>query len=99
VKFKCIAVYILSDKYRGTLYTGVTANLPRRIWEHKSKFFEGFSSRKGLDQLVYFEIWSSMKSAILREKEIKDFKRWQRIELIESRNSEWNDLYSTLHSD
>ena len=63
------AIYILTNKYNGTLYTGVSSNLPKRIWEHKSKFIKGFTSKYNLIKLVYYEIYEDMYQAISREKQ------------------------------
>ena len=68
-------VYILASKRNGTLYTGVTGNLPKRVWQHKSGAVPGFTSRYGVKQLVWFEIHDTMEQAIIREKQIKE---WQR---------------------
>jgi putative endonuclease len=90
------AIYIITNKYRGTLYVGVTSNLPKRIWQHKSKSVEGFSKKYGLDRLVYFELTESMESAIEREKQIKAGSRRKKIKLIETDNPEWRDLYFSV---
>lgn len=89
-------VYILASGRNGTLYTGVTADLVRRVYEHKSKAVPGFTSRHGVDQLVWFEQSDSIDAAIVREKQIKEWKRAWKIELIEKSNPYWNDLYSTI---
>ena len=86
-------VYILFSKKNGTLYTGVTSNLVKRVWEHKNKVVEGFTKKYNIDKLGYFEIHQDINSAILREKYIKDKKRQYRIDLIETNNPEWVDLY------
>jgi len=78
------------------LYTGVTSNLPARIWQHKDGTFEGFSKRYGCDRLVWFELHETMDAAIAREKQIKEWKRSWKLRLIEERNSDWNDLYESL---
>ena len=85
-------VYLLTNKPNETLYTGITNNLMRRIWEHKNKINEGFSKRYGLYKLVYFEIFKSAKEAITREKRLKKWKRQWKIELIEVMNPYWKDL-------
>jgi len=84
-------VYILSN-YSKTLYTGVTNNLQRRIFEHKNKLFKGFSSKYNLTKLVYYEVAEDINSAIKREKQIKGWLRKKKIALIESDNLEWKDL-------
>jgi len=75
-----------------TLYTGVTGNLTRRAWQHKNKLFRGFSSRYNLTRLVYYECFCYPDAAIVREKEIKGWRRSKKIKLIESMNPQWNDL-------
>jgi len=90
------AVYILSNYKNGTLYIGVTSDLIKRIYEHKSHAVDGFTKRYGVDKLVYYELHNSMEEAILREKQLKKWRRAWKIELIESFNPEWEDLYNTL---
>ena len=84
-------VYIMSNKSK-TIYTGITNNLHRRVFEHKSKKINGFTSRYNITKLVYYEITNEVKTAIAREKQIKGWIRKKKINLIESRNPEWNDL-------
>ena len=84
-------VYILTNN-SGTLYTGVTNNLERRVYEHKNKFIDGFTKKYDLTRLVYFEEASDINSAISREKEIKGWLRKKKIELIRSLNPRWLDL-------
>ena len=84
-------VYILTNK-SGTLYTGVTNNLERRVYEHKNKFIDGFTKKYDLTRLVYFEETSDINSAISREKQIKGWLRKKKIELIRSLNPRWLDL-------
>lgn len=90
------AVYIVTNHYLGTLYVGVTSNLIQRIWQHKQGEIEGFSKRYGLKKLVYFEMADSMYSAISREKQLKAGSRQNKINLIESINKEWLDLYPQI---
>ena len=90
------AVYILASQPYGTLYTGVTSDLPKRIWEHKNDYADGFTKRYGVHVLVYFEIHENMISAINREKQIKKWNRSWKIRLIESTNSEWRDLWNEI---
>ena len=85
-------VYILSNKKNGTLYIGVTNNLERRIFEHKRKIVPGFTSKYGLDKLIYFEHFQYVNDAIKREKQLKNWKRQWKIDLIENENKDWNDL-------
>ena len=84
-------VYILSNRSK-TLYTGMTNNLEKRIFEHKNKMVEGFTSRYNLDQLVYFEETNDVQEAIAREKQIKGWIRKKKIALIEGKNPKWADL-------
>ena len=86
-------VYILSSKRNGTLYIGVTSHLVKRIWEHKNKVIEGFTSRYGVDKLVYFEEYQEIKLAIQREKRLKEWPRKWKLNLIEQNNPNWLDLY------
>lgn len=86
-------VYILASKYNGTLYIGITSNLVKRIFEHKNKYIEGFTSKYSVDKLVYFEQHSNIESAILREKQLKKWNRVWKIRLIEKENPKWSDLY------
>jgi putative endonuclease len=89
-------VYILVSKRNGTLYTGVTNNLLKRVDEHKQNLVPGFTSKYGVHNLVYYERYSDIYDAIAREKRIKKWKRAWKIELIEKSNPEWRDLYSEL---
>jgi putative endonuclease len=90
------AVYILASKRNGTLYIGVTSNLVKRVWEHKNNLVAGFTRRYGIHQLVWYEIHETMESAITREKRLKNWKRQWKIELIESSNPNWQDLYKMI---
>jgi putative endonuclease len=90
------AVYILANKRNGTLYVGVTSDLVKRIWEHKNNMVEGFTKQYNVHQLVWYELHESMESAIMREKRLKDWKRVWKLELIESKNSDWLDLFNTI---
>ncbi len=89
-------VYILASHRNGTLYTGVTSNLMKRIWEHKQGAIEGFTKRYQVHNLVWYESHPTMESAIVREKAIKGWKRKWKLELIESLNPKWRDLYDEL---
>ena len=84
-------VYIMSNKSK-TIYTGITNNLHRRVFEHKSKKINGFTSRYNITKLVYYEITNEVKTAIAREKQIKGWIRRKKMDLIKSMNPEWNDL-------
>lgn len=89
-------VYILATKRNGTLYVGVTSDLPKRILQHKNDLVEGFTKRYAVHDLVWYELAGDMASAILREKQIKEWKRQWKLELIEKFNPYWNDLYPTI---
>ena len=89
-------IYILSNSARGTLYIGVTSDLIGRIWQHKQDLVDGFSKQHQLHLLVYFEVAETMLAAITREKQLKKWNRALKIELVESANSEWRDLYLEL---
>jgi putative endonuclease len=90
------AVYILASKRNGTLYIGVTSDLLKRIWLHKNNMVEGFTKRYSVHRLVWYELHESMESAITREKRLKDWKRKWKLELIESNNPNWQDLYHKI---
>ena len=89
-------VYLLTNKRNGTLYAGVTSNLPRRIWEHKNKFVDGFTQKYGTNKLVWYELHETMESAIQREKNIKNWNRSWKLKTIEEMNPDWKDLYEEL---
>jgi putative endonuclease len=89
-------VYIMASKRRGTLYTGVTANLPRRAFEHREGLLKGFSTKYGCKILVWYELHDSMIEAIAREKQIKAGSRAKKLALIDGSNPEWKDLYESL---
>lgn len=90
------AVYILSSQRNGTLYVGVTSDLVKRVWEHKQNVVEGFTKKYHVHSLVYFELYEDMNSAITREKQIKNWRRQWKIELIEKENPQWNDLWEMI---
>jgi len=89
-------VYILFNKKNGVLYTGVTSNLLKRVYQHKVKAVKGFSEKYNIDKLGYYEVFSDIVSAIAREKQIKGGSRKKKIALIESVNPEWKDLYNDI---
>jgi putative endonuclease len=89
-------VYILASRMGGTLYIGVTNNLPRRVWEHKQHLLRGFTQRYNVVLLVYYEAHATIGSAITREKQLKEWKRSWKIQLIEQTNPYWHDLYDEL---
>jgi putative endonuclease len=89
-------VYLLASKPYGTLYVGVTSDLAKRVSEHKSKAVSGFTARYRVDTLVWFEAHESVEAAISREKQIKEWKREWKFNLIERDNPHWIDLYCDL---
>ncbi|WP_428057919.1 GIY-YIG nuclease family protein [Candidatus Avelusimicrobium fimicolum] len=90
------AVYILASNRNGTLYTGVTNNLLRRIWEHKNNVVEGFTKKYNVHLLVHYELFTDIRLALAREKEIKQWTRAWKTQLIEKDNPLWKDLYFSL---
>jgi putative endonuclease len=89
-------VYMLASQQRGTLYVGMTDDLVRRVWEHKMKLVPGFTAKYGVDRLVWFEAHQTREAAWRRERQIKEWKRAWKIELIERDNPQWIDLYPSL---
>ncbi|MBC3757292.1 GIY-YIG nuclease family protein [Hyunsoonleella sp. SJ7] len=85
-------VYIITNKNNTVLYTGVTSNLVRRMYQHKTKAYIGFASKYNCEKLVYYEAFDSIDAAIEREKQIKKYKRYKKINLIEKENASWKDL-------
>ena len=90
------AVYIMASKRNGTLYIGVTSDLVDRVWKHKQGAIEGFTKKYNVHNLVYFELYEDMNSAILREKQIKKWRRDWKIKLIEKENLNWIDLWPVI---
>ena len=89
-------VYIMASSRNGTLYVGVTNDVMRRSWQHKSDLHKGFTKKYGVHTLVWFELHSSINEAIAREKQLKKWNRAWKIKLIERTNSGWNDIYARL---
>jgi putative endonuclease len=89
-------IYIMTTKKNTALYTGVTNDLARRVFEHKNGLIKGFSSKYNVHKLVYFEEFDDINDAIRREKQIKGGSRANKIKLIESMNKQWTDLYNVL---
>jgi len=89
-------IYIMTNKNNTPLYTGITGDLKRRVYEHREKLVEGFTKKYNINKLVYYEIFKDVCSAILREKQIKGGSRAKKIELIKSINNDWEDLYNEL---
>ena len=89
-------VYILSNHWNTVLYTGITSDLVRRIYEHREKLVEGFTRKYNVHKLIYYEVYTDVMEAIAREKQIKGYGRKKKIVLIEKMNSEWKDLYEEI---
>ena len=89
-------MYLLASSKRGTLYLGVTSNLVKRVYEHKENLADGFTKRYSIKELVWYEAHEDVVAAITREKQIKKWNRNWKIELIESFNPEWRDLYQDI---
>ena len=96
MQYKQSYIYILTNKNNTVLYTGVTSDLKRRVYEHKQKFVKGFTSKYNVDKLVYFEVFDDVYNAITREKQIKGGSRQKKIDLINSMNETWKDLYDEI---
>ncbi|HEY8565871.1 MAG TPA: GIY-YIG nuclease family protein [Beijerinckiaceae bacterium] len=90
-------VYMTASQKNGTLYLGVTNNVSRRIWEHRSKVYTGFSAKYDVDRLVWYETYDRIDEAIAREKAMKKWRRAWKIALIEDMNPSWRDLYLELN--
>ncbi|KIU26387.1 endonuclease [Sphingomonas melonis] len=90
------SIYMMASGRNGTIYVGVTSNLPRRAWEHREGTIDGFTQRYGCKLLVWFEAADTMDVAILREKQIKAGSRAKKVALIEAMNPLWNDLYEQI---
>lgn len=89
-------VYIMTNIGNRVLYTGATSNLVKRIYEHKEKMVDGFTKKYNVCKLIYYEVFEDMENAIIREKQIKGWKRDKKIALIETDNSKWADLYESI---
>jgi len=90
-------LYMMSDRYRGGIYTGVTAQLAMRVQQHRTGKGSEFVAKYGLSRLVYIEVYEDVGDAIVREKRIKKWRREWKIELVESMNPDWQDLFDTIH--
>ncbi|MBW7852494.1 MAG: GIY-YIG nuclease family protein [Rhodospirillales bacterium] len=90
------AVYIMASRRNGTLYVGVTSDLPGRVWQHREGLGDGFTARHGCKMLVWYEVHDDMAAAIAREKRIKGGSRARKLALIEGLNPGWRDLYAGL---
>jgi putative endonuclease len=89
-------VYLMTNKNNKVIYTGVTNDLKRRVYEHKEKLIDGFTKKYNVNKLVYFESTNNINSAIQREKQIKAGSRQKKIDLINSTNKDWKDLYNEI---
>jgi putative endonuclease len=89
-------VYLMTNKNNTVIYTGVTNDLKRRVYEHKEKLIDGFTKKYNINKLVYFESTNDVYSAIRREKQIKADSRKKKINLINSINKEWTDLFNDI---
>ena len=89
-------VYIMTNRPNGILYTGVTSDLAKRVWEHREGVVDGFTKRYGLKRLVFAEQHEEIAAAIQREKNLKHWPRAWKIRLIKGQNPDWNDLYDQL---
>ena len=87
------AVYLVANRRNGAVYTGVTSDLPKRIWQHREGTIDGFTKRYGCKMLVWYELHATMEYAITREKQIKGGSRTKKLALIEGENPLWRDLY------
>ena len=96
MKLKNYYFYILTNKFNTVLYCGITNNLKRRTYEHKNKLSLGFTNKYNINKLVYYEIYEDPITAISREKKIKGSSRLRKMDLINSFNPEWNDLYESI---
>ena len=90
-------VYMLASRRHGTLYLGVTNDLSRRVWEHKTKHIPGFTATYSVERLVWYEAYDRIDEAIAREKALKKWRRDWKINLIEDMNPDWTDLYAVLN--
>jgi len=89
---KTFVVYMLASKPNGSLYVGVTSNLPARLWHHRHHVIPGFTDRYDITRLVWYEVHASAEAAILREKRLKDWRRGWKVRLLSKANPGWNDL-------
>jgi len=89
-------VYMMSNKQDGVLYIGVTSDIVKRVYEHKNDFVDGFTKQYNLKNLVYYEVYDEIEEAIKREKQLKNWHRDWKIELINKQNPHWEDLYESI---
>ncbi len=93
---KTYFIYILASRRNGTLYIGVTSDLVKRIYQHKNNQADGFTKQYGVHQLVFYEHTTCVEAALKREKQLKNWRRQWKIDLIETNNPNWNDLYASI---
>ncbi|MEM6780805.1 MAG: GIY-YIG nuclease family protein [Pseudomonadota bacterium] len=93
---KTFYIYILASKKNGFLYTGLTSELPKRIWEHKNEVVEGHTKKYKIKRLVHYEVFEDFEAAVKREKQLKKWRRQWKIDLIEKANPDWNELYDEI---
>lgn len=93
---KSFFVYMMASQRNGTIYTGMTSDLVKRVWQHKNEFFGGFTAEHNVKLFVWFEAHEHVESAIRREKRLKKYTRDAKIKLIEKENKNWNDLYDAI---
>ena len=93
---KSYSVYLMTNRSNRVIYTGITSDLIKRVYEHKNKLVRGFTEKYNVDKLVYFEQFTDPRSAIAREKQIKAGSRKKKIDLIEKGNPNYNDLYNEI---
>ena len=91
-------VYIMASRRNGTLYLGVTSDLPKRTWEHREGIVEGFTKRYGCKMLVWYEQHDDIEEAILRERRMKEWKRAWKLRVVEEMNPDWDDLFELVCS-
>ena len=89
-------IYIMANKRKGTFYVGVTSDLIRRTWQHKSRVTDGFTARYGIKSLVYYECFDDVTNAITREKNLKNWQRAWKVGLVTEFNPDWRDLYGDI---
>lgn len=89
-------VYILCNRHRNVLYIGATNEIKKRIYFHKKRLIDGFTRKYNVDRLVYFEKHNDMDAALVREKQLKGYRRERKVDLIDEMNPDWNDLYETI---
>ncbi|MEP0767171.1 MAG: GIY-YIG nuclease family protein [Fimbriimonadia bacterium] len=90
------AVYIMASRRNGTLYIGVTSDIVRRVWEHRTNAVECFTKRYGVHLLVHYELYDDIRDALAREKHLKKWRRAWKLRLIEEANHDWRDLYDEI---